>query len=123
MTGKIIREFFRAADQRDPAAFVQRLTEDVIWRFGNLPATRGRAAVRDSLTLFFQHVREMSHHIVGIWSEGGVTTAETHVKYHDQFGRRFEFPSCNIFFLHGDLICEVRIFVDNHELFLPPPAN
>lgn len=120
MSAELVRRFFRAADSRDAAGFVQVLTPDVRWVFGNAPALHGREAVREALSGFFSYVREMDHEIVGIWESPECITAETRVRYVDQFGRTFSFPGCDLLFLSGNLFREVRIFVDNHELFLPP---
>ena len=123
MSEDLVREFFRAADTRDPSQLLRCLTDEVAWTFGNAPTTRGRAAVAEALTPFFQHVVEMRHRIVGIWSCGDCIAVETRVHYRDQFGRAFDFPGCDLLFVEGVSIREVRIFVDNHELFLPPTAQ
>ncbi len=122
MSEALVRNFFAAADSRNPQELTRLLTEDVAWTFGNWPTTRGRQAVIDALTPFFSHVVEMRHRIVGIWQCGDCITAETRVTYRDQFGRDFEFPGCDLMFLDGELFRDIRIFVDNHEMFLPPAA-
>jgi hypothetical protein len=120
---KLVRNFFRAADLREPETFAQVLTPTVTWRFGNWPTLHGRAAVAAALTDFFQHAREMEHAIVGIWGTDDVVTVETRVTYLDAYARRHTYPGCDILFFEGDLIREVRIFVDNHEMFIPPAPN
>jgi ketosteroid isomerase-like protein len=64
----------------------------------------------------------MDHRVVGIWQCGDCMTVETRVTYVDVFGRTFSYPGCDLLFLRDGLISEVRIFVDNHELFIPPAA-
>jgi hypothetical protein len=49
-------------------------------------------------------------------------TAETRVFYVDVHGREFDCPGCDVFLLRDGALAEVRIFVDNHVLFTPPPA-
>jgi hypothetical protein len=117
---RLVRHFFREADSRRPEAFAQVLTPDVIWQFGNWPTIRGRDAVVGALTDFFQHARRMDHAIVGIWSSSDVVTVETRVTYRDAYDRQHTFPGCDILFFQGDLIREVRIFVDNNAMFIPP---
>jgi ketosteroid isomerase-like protein len=121
MEESLVHEFFRAADARDPQAQGQLLTDDVVWTFGNMPTLRGRVAVMSTLATFFKHVVDMSHRVVGLWRCGECRTVEVRVRYRDQFGRTFEFPACILLFARDTLIHEVRVFVDNHELFLPPP--
>lgn len=123
MNEKLIRNFFSAADAREPAQLVRLLTADVSWTFGNSPTTVGREAIVAALTPFFEYVQKMDHRIVGIWESGDCATVETRVTYVDVFGRSFTFPGCDILFLRDGLISDVRIFVDNHELFVPPAAQ
>jgi ketosteroid isomerase-like protein len=122
MNETLVRNFFAAADLREPARLVQLLTEDVKWTFGNAPTTVGRDPIVQALTAFFEYVKQMDHRIVGIWECGDCVTVETRVTYVDMFGRSFTFPGCDLLFLRGALVSEVRIFVDNHELFIPPAA-
>lgn len=123
MNAALVEKFFAAADSRQPQSFVRLLTTDVAWTFGNMPTVHGREAVASLLGGFFEHVAEMSHRIVGVWTAAECVTAETRVRYVDRFGRRFEFPGCDVLFYDGELVREVRIFVDNHELFVPPSAT
>lgn len=119
----IVTDFFEAADTRNPDALLRHLTADVRWTFGNMPTIVGHAAVKGALTPLFEHVVEMSHRIVGRWQCEDCIVAETRVRYRDQFGRHFEFPGCDLLFMDGARIREVRIFVDNHQLFLPPETG
>jgi ketosteroid isomerase-like protein len=116
----IVTRFFQAADSRDPDALLQYLTGDVRWTFANMPMVVGHAALTSALTPFYEHVVAMSHRIVGRWRCEDCIVAETKVTYRDRFGRNFEFPACDLLFMEQELIREVRIFVDNHQLFLPP---
>jgi ketosteroid isomerase-like protein len=120
MSEALARKFFAAADSREPVQLVTLLTEDVKWTFGNAPTTVGREPIVQALTPFFEYVTKMDHRIVGIWQCGDCMTVETRVTYVDVFGRTFSYPGCDLLFLRGGLISDVRIFVDNHELFIPP---
>jgi ketosteroid isomerase-like protein len=116
----IAGKFFAAADSRNPDALLGFLAADVAWTFGNMPTVTGHAAVKGSLIPFFEHVIEMRHRITGTWTSGDCLVAETAVFYKDRFGRSFEFPGCTLLFRKRELISEVRVFIDNHALFLPP---
>jgi ketosteroid isomerase-like protein len=120
MVEDLIRNFFAAADSLDEERFLAGLPEDIVWRFGNSPAASGRQAIREQYRMITGFLDAMHHDIVGIWIAGDCVTAETRAFYTDKYGRSFDFPGCDIFFLDGDLIKEVRIFVDNHALFIPP---
>ena len=68
-------------------------------------------------------VHEMRHRIVGHWERADCSTVETRVRYVDRFGRTFEFPGCTLLFFESELAREVRIFVDNHAMFIPPGVS
>ncbi|MGV7123156.1 nuclear transport factor 2 family protein [Sphingopyxis sp. 550A] len=120
MADDLIRNFFAAADSLDEERFLAGLPEDIVWRFGNFPVANGREAIREQYRIVTGILDAMHHDIIGIWIAGDCVTAETRVHYTDKHGRNFEFPGCDIFFLEQGSIKEVRIFVDNHTLFIPP---
>ena len=122
MRENLIRDFFADADSLDEERFLAGLAEDIVWRFGNFPVANGREAVRDQYRMVTGILDAMHHDIVGIWGAADCATVETLVHYTDKHGRTFEFPGCDIIFFDKDRIKEVRIFVDNHTLFIPPIA-
>lgn len=122
MIEALVRDFFVAADSREPQRLLPLLTEDVAWRFANEPTVSGPAAVVDALTGFFGHVIEMKHDIVGIWPAVGCVAVETRVRYRDRFGREFVYPGCDLLVVRDGRFSDVRIFVDNHTMFEPPRA-
>jgi ketosteroid isomerase-like protein len=122
MIEDLIRNFFAAADTLDEDRFIASLPEDIVWRFGNFPVASGREAVREQYLMVTGILDAMRHDIVGIWIAGDCVAAETRVYYTDKYGRTFDFPGCDIIFLENGRIKEVRIFVDNHALFIPPAA-
>lgn len=123
VTEKLIRNFFAAADSLDADRFCSQLSEAVVWRFANFPVANGIHEVRTQYDMIVSIAESMHHEIVGIWQDGNCVTAETRVHYKDRYGRNFSFPGCDIIFLDGETIREVRIFVDNHELFVPPATD
>lgn len=120
MTESLVRNFFAAADSLDIERFSAALPEDVLWRFANFPVARGIAEVRAQYAMVVDVATYMRHDIVGIWRDRDCITVETRVYYTDRCGREFNYPGCDILFVEGQSIKEVRIFVDNHELFIPP---
>lgn len=123
MTETLIRNFFAAADSLDAERFGAVLPDDIIWRFGNFPTANGRDAVLSQYAMIVDLAETMHHDIIGIWRDQDCITAETRVHYKDRYGRQFSYPGCDIIFVDGSVIKEVRIFVDNHEMFIPPQAD
>lgn len=120
MTKGLIEEFFEVADSLDVDRFCAFLPEDIVWRFANFPVARGREELRGQYQIVVDVAERMKHDIMGIWRDADCITVETRVHYTDRYGREFSYPGCDIIFVEGDVIKEIRIFVDNHELFIPP---
>lgn len=118
----LVSKLFATAGRRDPGALVVLLTEDVALTFGNAPTLHGREAVRDSLEGFFTLIEGMSHEVLGVWIASTVVTVENRVGYVDKFNRKFSYPACDVLKFRDELISDVRIYVDNHDMFAPPPA-
>lgn len=123
MTDTLVRDFFAAADSLDIERFCAALPEDIIWRFANFPVANGIEEVRAQYAMVVDVAARMHHDIVGIWRDRDCITVETRVYYTDRYGREFSYPGCDIIFVDGQSIKEVRIFVDNHELFIPPVTD
>jgi ketosteroid isomerase-like protein len=122
MSEQLIRHILAAADSRDPALFVGYLSPDVSFRFGNVPAVVGHAAVAQALLALFEVVKTMRHDLVGIHACGDVWAVETVANYVDRFGRSFAFPACNLMTVREGKVCDYRIFVDNSAMFAPPSS-
>ena len=58
-----LTEVFASIDRFVPEDFVQHLTEDVVFRFGNAGAAVGRDAVREAVAGFFSTIAGLTHHI------------------------------------------------------------
>ena len=123
MTEALMKNFFAAADSLDVDRFCGALPSNIKWRFANFPEANGIADVRAQYELIVGVAKKMHHDIIGIWRDGNCVTGETRVHYTDHHGREFSYPGCDIIFLDGDTIREVRIFVDNHEMFIPPQGE
>lgn len=117
MSEKLIRRYFAAVDSLDFEDQIATVTPDVVFRFGNAPPITGHDALRAANLALLERVASIRHEIVGIWACEGCWSVETKVTYVDKQGRAFSYPACNLHFIRDGLFSEVRIFVDNHELF------
>ncbi|MGV7123145.1 nuclear transport factor 2 family protein [Sphingopyxis sp. 550A] len=120
MSDDFVRNFFAAADAMDVERFAAYFTHDIVWRYGNSPAVQGIDIVLAQYRQISGVVKAVRHDIVGIWRDGDCVTVETLANYFDHHGRHFAFPACNVMQVEGERFRDVRVFVDNHELFVPP---
>jgi ketosteroid isomerase-like protein len=121
-TDQFVTNFYAAVDSLDVERQNALMTPDVVFRFGNLPAIKGHNSHRIAFGKMLDIIDSMRHEILSVWPCGDCRVVESRVTYGDKFGRSFNFPACTFIFERDGLISELRIFVDNHELFVPPSA-
>ena len=122
MTDQFVTRFYAAVDSLDIERQVALMTPDVVFRFGNTPEIKGHDAQRFFFGKLLDVIVSMRHEIRGIWTSGDCRVVETRVTYVDKLGRNLNYPACTLLFERDGLVREVRVFVDNHELFLPPAS-
>lgn len=120
MTDLFVTNFYAAVDSMDIERQIALMTPDVVFRFANAPALHGPDAHRQGFVKLLKMVVSMRHEIKGVWASGDCRTVETRVTYVDKFGRSFSYPACTLIFERDGLVRELRIFVDSHDLFIPP---
>ena len=117
---RLIRDAFAAIDRMDAAGFVQYLTEDASFQFGNMPAANGRDAIQAAAQGFFDSIKRLQHHFVAFFKDGDVWIVEQMVDYVDGWGRAHQLPCVNVLRLRGDKLADYRIYMDVSPLFIPP---
>lgn len=120
MSEEFVRRLGAAIDTMNAGTFVEFLTEDATFRFGNGEPVTGREAIRAYVDGFFGAIISICHDPLRTHSAGSFLVAEMNCTYADQWGRTLKVPVCNVMQMQGDLICEYFIYIDNHDLFVPP---
>ena len=111
---------FSTIDSADARGFVEFLTADARFRFGNAAETVGSAAIAAAVTGFFAAIRSSKHSLRESWGAGATGGCEGEVTYTRHDGSVVTFPFANVFRLRGDKICSYRIYIDISTLFSPP---
>jgi ketosteroid isomerase-like protein len=107
-------------DAGDANDFIELLTPDAQFRFGNAPAIVGHAAIHAAVAAFFAAIASSRHRLLGIWSGAGTTVCEGEVTYTRHDGSVVSVPFANVFELRADKIAAYRIYIDNSSLFREP---
>ena len=107
-------------DAGDADDFVELLTPDAQFRFGNAPVIVGHAAIQEAVAAFFAAIASSRHRLLGIWSGAGTTVCEGEVTYTRRDGSVVSVPFANVFELRADKIAAYRIYIDNSSLFREP---
>jgi ketosteroid isomerase-like protein len=113
------QRLFAAIDARDAAAFVELLTPDAQFTFGNAPTVIGSEAIGIAAAQFFAAIASCRHRLLRTLTEsdGTAIACEGVVTYTRHDGRAITVPFANVFELRGEKIAAYRIYIDNSPLF------
>jgi ketosteroid isomerase-like protein len=111
---------FAVVDAGDTAGFVDLLTPDAQFRFGNAPVIIGADAIRSVVTGFFEAIASSRHQLLKTWNGPATAACEGVVTYMRHDGSTLSVPFANVFELKGDKIAAYRIYIDNSALFAAP---
>lgn len=108
---------FRTIDASDAAGFVDFLTPDAQFRFGNAPMIQGMGEIRDAVAGFFGTIKSSRHRLVDSWGSNESAGCEGEVTYTRHDGSMITFPFANVFQMRGEKIFSYRIYIDVSTLF------
>ena len=118
-----MRDYYRSVDRMDMDGYLAWHTDDVRFRFGNGPTTTGKAAIREGLDQFWGLIGGLRHEFVCLWDTPEAGIAEAIVVYTRKDGSQVSIPSTTILRKHGNLVQDVRIYMDLAPLFAPQRAE
>jgi ketosteroid isomerase-like protein len=107
-------------DAGDADDFIDLLTPDAQFRFGNAPVIVGHEAVHAVAAAFFAAIASSRHRLLGTWNGAGTAVCEGEVTYTRHDGSVVSVPFANVFELRADKIAAYRIYIDNSSLFRAP---
>ncbi len=111
---------FAAIDAGDAAGFVEFLSPDAQFRFGNAPVVVGREAIRAVAASFFAAIGSSRHRLLGTWNGASTAVCEGEVTYTRHDGSTVNIPFANVLELRAEKIAAYRIYIDNSSLFNQP---
>jgi limonene-1,2-epoxide hydrolase len=114
------QRLFSTIDGADGAGFVEFLTADAQFRFGNAPSVQGSSAILAAVSGFFASIRTSQHQLLDSWSAPESVGCEGEVTYTRHDGSVVSYPFANVFKLRGEKIASYRIYIDVSTLFSPP---
>jgi ketosteroid isomerase-like protein len=112
-----VARVFADIDTLDPDRFVEHLTPDVTFRFGNADPESGRDAVRAGVAGFFTTIDGMAHHILDVWEVGDTTIVRIDVEYRRKDGKTVTVPNIDVLRYDGDLVRDWQIYIDLAPVF------
>jgi uncharacterized protein (TIGR02246 family) len=112
-----LESLFAAIDAQDAQTFASFLTEDASFRFGSAPAARGREAIIEAVSAFFESLAGLSHVLTAVATKGDMLFCEGETTYTRHDGKAVVVPFADVFEYEGDKIAEYRIYADLAPLF------
>ncbi len=114
-----LRDYYASVDRMDLDGYLARHTDDAVVKFGNNPPAVGKAQIGEAIGGFFSTVGGMKHRFVAVHEAGDTTILETDIEYTRLDGSKVHVPSASILHRRGDLVDELRIYIDVAPVFEP----
>ncbi len=112
-----VEQLFSTIDAKDTEGFLQQLSPDVQFRFGNAPLMSERAQVGEAVSGLFQGIAGLKHQLLDVWELDGATICRGEVCYTRHDGSTLEVPFINVLRRGSETIDEYLIYVDVSQLF------
>jgi hypothetical protein len=116
-TKKWLESIGASIDSLEADKFVQFLTDDCIFRFGNQPEVSGKTATRDYVDAFFKMIGGCKHKVIDYWKREDSVVWQGEVLYTRLDGKQVTVNFVNILKINGKLIKDYLIYIDNTPLF------
>lgn len=114
-----IVQLFRKVDAMDADGFVDHLTDDVRFRFGNGPEAKGREKVREVVSGFFKSIKALRHDLLETWIHSDVVICQGEVTYTRLDGSQITLPFIDLYRMKGDRIDQYLVYIDITPLYSP----
>ncbi|HMQ68787.1 MAG TPA: nuclear transport factor 2 family protein [Ignavibacteria bacterium] len=112
-----IESLFNDIDSMDADKFVSYLDEDVVFKFGNAPETKGKEETRQAVDGFFKSIKGISHRKIRIWIHPDSIIYQGSVTYTRHDDSVITLPYLNLFLMKGEMIIDYKIYMDVNPLF------
>ena len=111
------RSLFGRIDAKDPDGWLEYLSDDARFCFGNAPPLVGKDAIGDGVSAFFSSLSAIRHNIAEVWKSSDAVICRGEVTYTRLNGSTLTVPFANVFKLQPDgLVREYLIYADTSEL-------
>lgn len=111
------RSLFGRVDAKDPDGWLEYLSDDARFRFGNAPPLAGKDAIKDGVSSFFSSLSAIRHDIAEVWKSSDAVICRGEVTYTRLNGSTLTVPFANVFKLQPDgLVREYLIYADTSKL-------
>jgi hypothetical protein len=118
--GEWLADLLRCVDAKDTDGWLEFLTPDACFRFGNATVIEGVSAIRPAITAFFASISGLHHELSETWTHPDAVICRGDVTYTRLDGSTLCVPFANILKMEGDRVRDYLIYADTSELYSPP---
>jgi ketosteroid isomerase-like protein len=112
-----LREYYDDVDNMRLDAYLARHTDDVTVVFGNNPPAVGKDQVGQAIGGFWELIDGMRHNFVNVYEDDGATILQAEIDYERKDGQTVRVPATSILQREGDLVNDLRIYIDLTPVF------
>lgn len=117
--GDWLRDYYDDVDNMRMPEYINHHTDDVVVKFANNPPAVGKAEVEQSLGHFWEMIAGLKHNFVNVYTDGDTTVLEADIDYGRKDGGHVTVPCTTILHRQGELVDQVRIYLDLAPVFAP----
>lgn len=100
------------------AGFLDCLTDDAVYRFGNYPAATGKEAIEATIKAsHMDQITGIAFDVKSSYEQGDTVVVELAVNYNMTGGNTITLPCLDIFRFEGDKVKAMLVFMDASPLF------
>ena len=114
-----INDYYDDVDHMRLDDWLARHTDDVVVKFGNNPPSRGKEEVGGNIGYFWTLIGGLKHNFVNTFEVDGTTICELAVDYTRKDGSQVTVPCTSFLHRDGDLVDELRVYIDLAPVFAP----
>ncbi len=113
---KRLDDLFKTIDAKNVNGFLEFLSQNASFRFGNAPTIQGHDAIGETIGAFFDSIEALKHDLNRIWTHETSIVCDGEVTYTRKDGSQLTVPFANVFGFRGDLISECLVYIDVSQL-------
>lgn len=113
-----VQHLLKMFESFDVPGFLDHLTDDAVYRFGNYPAASGKVAIESSIKAsHMDQITGISFLIKSTYEKEDTVVVELDVNYAMVSGKVITLPCLDIFRFDGDKVKAMLVFMDASPLF------
>lgn len=113
-----VQGLLRMFESFDVPGFLECLTEDAVYRFGNYPAATGKEAIEATIKAsHMDQITGIRFDVKSSYEQADAVVVEMDVNYSMVNGKTITLPCLDIFRFEGEKVKAMLVFMDASPLF------